>query len=62
VLSRSVDLADGRYAAIQKSKESTPVPWRPVLEPHLGKQVAGVMRDGGVNWTIGWQRSGPGAS
>ncbi|MEI9850150.1 MAG: DUF3363 domain-containing protein [Sphingomonas sp.] len=62
VLRRSVDLAGGRYAVVQKAKEFTLVPWRPVLESHLGKPVAGVMRDGGVSWTIGRQRSGPGVS
>ena len=59
VLRRSVDTASGRYALIVKSKEFTLVPWRPVLDRHIGKQVSGLMRGSGVNWTVGRSRSGP---
>lgn len=58
-LRRSIDLASGRYAIIEKSREFTLVPWRPVLDRHVGKHVSGVMRDDGISWTIGRQRSGP---
>ncbi|WP_394890395.1 relaxase/mobilization nuclease RlxS [Mesorhizobium sp. AaZ16] len=61
-LRRSVELASGKYAVIEKSREFTLVPWRPVLERHIGKQVAGVMRGEGISWAIGRQRSGPGVS
>lgn len=59
MLSRSVDLASGKYALIEKSREFTLVPWRPVLERHIGKQVSGIMREDGISWTIGRQRTGP---
>jgi type IV secretory pathway VirD2 relaxase len=56
-LRRAVDLASGKYALIEKSREFTLVPWRPVLDRHIGKQVSGIMRsDGGISWTIGRQR------
>ena len=58
-LRRSVDLASGKYALIEKSREFTLVPWRPVLERQLGKQVSGIMREGNVSWIIGRQRNGP---
>jgi TolB-like protein len=59
-LRRSVELASGKYALIEKSREFTLVPWRAVLERQLGKQVSGIMRDGNtVSWTIGRQRGGP---
>jgi type IV secretory pathway VirD2 relaxase len=58
---RPVELASGRYALIEKSREFTLVPWRPVLDRHLDKQVSGVMRGDSVNWTIGRQR-GPSIS
>ena len=61
-LRRSVELASGKYAVIEKSREFTLVPWRPVLERHIGKQVSGVMRGDGISWTIGRQRSGPSIS
>ncbi|UIJ44768.1 DUF3363 domain-containing protein [Sphingomonas cannabina] len=62
VYRRSVDLAGGRYALIEKSREFTLVPWRPVLERHVGKAVSGLVRDDGISWTIGRGRSGPSMS
>jgi type IV secretory pathway VirD2 relaxase len=53
---RPVDLASGRFAVIETSREFTLVPWRPVLERHVGRQVSGMVRDGRVTWTIGKQR------
>jgi len=33
------------------------VPWRPALERHLGRQVAGAMSPGGtVDWSFGPKR------
>ncbi len=58
---RPVELASGRYALIEKSREFTLVPWRPVLDRHLEKQVSGIMRGDSINWTIGRQR-GPSIS
>ena len=59
---RPIDLASGRFAVIEKSREFTLVPWRPVLERGLGKQVSGSMRGETISWTIGRQRSGPSIS
>lgn len=61
-LRRSVELASGKYAVIEKSREFTLVPWRPVLDRHLGKEVSGVVRAEGISWAIGRQRSGPSVS
>lgn len=58
-LRRSVELAGGRYALVAKTKEFTLVPWRPVLERHVGKNVSGIMRERGVSWSIGRSRGGP---
>ena len=59
---RPVELASGRYALIENSREFTLVPWRPVLDRHIGKKVSGLMRGDSINWTIGRQRSGPSIS
>lgn len=59
VYRRPVDLASGRVALIEKSREFTLVPWRPVLDRHVGRTVSGVMKGDGVNWTIGRGRGGP---
>ena len=58
---RPVELASGRYALIERSREFTLVPWRPVLDRHLDKPVSGIMRGDSINWTIGRQR-GPSIS
>ena len=59
VYRRRVDLASGRFALIEKSREFTLVPWRPVLERSIGKPVIGIPRGETISWTIGRQRSGP---
>jgi hypothetical protein len=59
---RSLDLASGRFAVIERSREFTLVPWRPALERSLGKQVSGVVHGETVSWTLGRQRSGPSVS
>jgi type IV secretory pathway VirD2 relaxase len=59
VYRRHVDLASGRFAVIEKSREFTLVPWRPVLERNLGKTVSGVLRGDAISWTLGRQRGGP---
>ena len=61
-LVRTVEMASGRHALVERSRDFTLVPWRPVLDRQLGKPVAGIMRDGGINWTVGRQRSGPSIS
>lgn len=61
-LVRAVDMASGRHALIERSRDFTLVPWRPALEPQVGKPVVGIMRERGVSWTFGRQRSGPSIS
>lgn len=58
---RRLDLASGRFALIDKGREFTLVPWRPVLERHVGKHVSAVARDESISWTIG-RRRGPSVS
>ncbi|MBI2741045.1 MAG: relaxase/mobilization nuclease and DUF3363 domain-containing protein [Rhodospirillales bacterium] len=58
---RRLDLASGRFALIDKGREFTLVPWRPVLERHLGKHVSGVAHDESISWTID-RRRGPSVS
>src|SRR3546814_11463928 len=53
VYRRPVELASGRYALIEKSREFKLVPWRPVLDQHLDKQVLGSLRGDSLDWTIG---------
>ena len=53
VVARRVDLASGRFAVVENSREFALVPWRPVLERALGKPVSGIVREAGTSWTIG---------
>jgi type IV secretory pathway VirD2 relaxase len=59
VYRRSVQVGTSRMALIENSHEFTLVPWRPVLERQLGKEVAGIMRGAEISWRFGRQRSGP---
>jgi type IV secretory pathway VirD2 relaxase len=59
---RPVDLVSGRFALIERSRDFTLVPWRPVLERQVGKSVSGLMRGDGISWSVGRGRSGPGIS
>lgn len=56
---RTVTLASEKLALIERGRDFTLVPWRPVLDRHLGQQVSGIMRADGISWTIGRQRGGP---
>jgi type IV secretory pathway VirD2 relaxase len=47
---RSANLASGKYAVIQKSKEFTLVPWRPEMEQFRGKPLDGTAGSQGINW------------
>lgn len=52
----SVDLVSGRFAVIERSRDFTLVPWRPVLERAQGQAVSGVVRGDAISWTIGRNR------
>lgn len=58
-LRRSVELASGKYAVVARAKEFSLVPWRPVLDRRLGQQISGRVREGGISWSFGRERSGP---
>ena len=56
VYRRSVHLASGKFAVIEKSKEFTLVPWRPVLDRQRGKFVGGVMRGSSASFEFAKKR------
>jgi len=53
VYRKSVDLASGRFAVVDDGKQFSLVPWRPIVERELGREVSGVVRGSGVSWDIG---------
>lgn len=50
------DLASGRYALVERSKEFTLLPWREAIEARRGLEISAVLRRGGVAWDIGIER------
>jgi hypothetical protein len=53
----STRLSSGRFAMIDDGTGLSLVPWRPVLEQHIGRHISGVaMPDGGVDWSFGRNR------
>jgi type IV secretory pathway VirD2 relaxase len=61
-LTRRINLVSGRFALVEQSKEFTLVPWRPVLEKHIGKNVSALMRSDGMSWRFERSRMGPAIS
>jgi len=50
----STQLASGRFAMIDDGLGFSLVPWRPVLELHIGRHISGIaMPGGGVDWSFG---------
>jgi type IV secretory pathway VirD2 relaxase len=47
-----ITLASGRFAMIDDGLGFQLVPWRPVLEQHLGEEVRGRVREHGIEWTF----------
>ncbi|WP_281170315.1 DUF3363 domain-containing protein [Pleomorphomonas koreensis] len=52
----TVQLSSGKFAVVEKSHEFTLVPWRPVIDRQLGREVMGVVQGGSVSWQIGKTR------
>ncbi len=53
---RTVQLSSGKFALVEQSHEFTLVPWRPVIDRQLGREVAGVVQGGSVSWQLARQR------
>jgi type IV secretory pathway VirD2 relaxase len=49
----SAQLASGRFAMIDDGLGFSLVPWRPVIDKEIGRQVMGVMRGGDISWQLG---------
>ena len=52
----TVQLSGGKFAIVEKSHEFTLVPWRPVIDRQLGREVSGIVQVGSVSWQLGRQR------
>ena len=52
----TVQFTSGKFAIVEKSHEFTLVPWRPVIDRQLGKEVTGIVQGGSVSWQMGRQK------
>ncbi|MCW0983658.1 DUF3363 domain-containing protein [Agrobacterium sp. BT-220-3] len=52
----TVQLTSGKFAIVEKSHEFTLLPWRPVIDDQLGKEVNGIVQGRSVSWQMGRQR------
>jgi hypothetical protein len=52
----TVQQSSGKFAVVEKSYEFTLVPWRPIIDRQLGRQVMGIVQGGSVSWQLGRQR------
>jgi type IV secretory pathway VirD2 relaxase len=60
IVRRRINLNSGSFAVVENSREFSLVPWRPVLERQIGREISGVVRSSGsISWTFGRQRRGP---
>jgi type IV secretory pathway VirD2 relaxase len=53
---QTIQLTSGKFALIENAREFTLVPWRPVIENHIGREVMGVVGGGTVSWEFGRKR------
>lgn len=54
--SGTVQLSSGKFAIVEQSHEFTLVPWQPVIDRQLGREVAGIVQSGSVSWQLARQR------
>lgn len=52
----TIQLLSGKFAIVEKSHEFTLVPWRPVIDRQLGREVSGIVQGGSVSWQMARQR------
>jgi type IV secretory pathway VirD2 relaxase len=53
----STNLSSGKFAMIDDGVGFSLVPWQPVLDQRIGRQITGVaMQGGGIDWTFGRNR------
>lgn len=56
IYKRPIQLASGKFAVIEKTREFTLVPWRPALERQRGKMIAGTVQGSSVQFAFGKKR------
>ena len=52
-LTGSAQLVSGRFGMVDDGLGFSLVPWRPVIEKEIDREVIGIMRGGDVSWQLG---------
>ena len=50
---QQINLTSGRFAILDSGMGFELVPWKPEIEPFLGKQLNGIAMPGGIEWELG---------
>jgi hypothetical protein len=56
ILKGKATLSSGAFAVVERSQDFVMVPWRDVLENHIGQGIGGVMQGGDIDWSFGRDR------
>ncbi|WP_348273221.1 relaxase/mobilization nuclease and DUF3363 domain-containing protein [Methylocapsa sp. D3K7] len=57
VFTGTTQLNSGKYALIENAHEFTLVPWRPIMDERLGRQISGIVRESGISWDFERKRT-----
>jgi type IV secretory pathway VirD2 relaxase len=57
VFTGTTQLNSGKYALIENAHEFTLVPWRPIMDERLGRQISGIVRELGISWDFERKRT-----
>lgn len=56
VFQDTIERPSGKFAVIERSRDFTLVPWRPVMERSRGRSISGRVSAGGISWDVTVQR------
>lgn len=56
IYQKSIERPSGKFAVIERAKNFTLVPWRPVMDRNLGRSLSGRISAGGISWDVSKQR------
>lgn len=56
IFREAIDRPSGQFAVIERAKDFTLVPWRPVMQRGLGKSITGRVSAAGISWDVSKQR------
>jgi hypothetical protein len=51
-----ISARDGGWSVIEDGQQFLLVPWRPIVDRQLGREVSGVLRGGSISWNLGRER------